>query len=250
MECLKNKRLGESNYNNQGELMTIIEYYNANNLIVKFDKTSKTKKCTYREFKKGSVSDNFYPSVCGVGYIGDTLIVDNKRKVKKSYKRWADMILRCYGEKWRERYKTYSNCTVCDEWLCYANFERWYNENYYEIIEEIMHLDKDILIKGNKVYSPNTCIFVPQKINALFTKRNSVRGKYPIGVTYSKKNGKFEPQVQGCGWLGYYDTPTESFEIYKINKEKRIKEIADEYKNKIPIKLYNALYNYEVEITD
>lgn len=113
-----------------------------------------------------------------------------------------------------------------------------------------MHLDKDILIKGNKIYSPNTCIFVPQKINSLFTKRNSVRGEYPIGVTYSKKNHKFEPQVQGRGWLGYYDTPEESFEVYKKNKEKRIKEIADEYKNKIPIKLYDALYDYKVEITD
>ena len=250
MECLKDKRIGESKYNNQGELMTIIEYYNAHNMIVKFHDTNKTKKCAYKEFDKGSITDNFYPSVCGVGYIGNTTIVKSKRKVKDSYKRWADMLLRCYNEKYREDNIAYETCFVCDEWLCYENFEKWYDENYYTIDEVQMNLDKDIIVKGNKIYSPETCVFVPQRINVLFTKRERLRGDYPIGVTYSKKVNKFEPQVQGCGWLGYYNTPEEAFNIYKEEKEKYIKKIADEYKNKIPLKLYDALYKYEVEITD
>lgn len=250
MKCLKNKRIGEVNYNNQNELMTIIEYYDANNIIVQFNETNKTKKCAYREFQNGSVTDNFYPSVFNVGYIGDTSIVEEKRKIKDSYKRWADMILRCYSEKHRERHPTYIDCFICDEWLCYANFEKWYNENYYEVDEEKMQLDKDILIKGNKVYSQETCIFVPQRINAMFTKRNKERGKYPIGVSYSKKRCKFSAQVQGYKWLGYYDTPEDAFKIYKEKKEELIKKVADEYKDKIPVKLYDALYAYKVEITD
>jgi hypothetical protein len=115
-------------------------------------------------------------------------------------------------------------------------------------------LDKDILIKGNKKYSPENCIFVPQRINYLFTKRDSRRGKYPIGVHYSNRDEKFVSQcMDGKGnkkGLGHYDTPLEAFQAYKVYKEKLIKQTAEEYKNKIPIELYNALINYIVEITD
>ena len=249
MEYMRNKRLGEIRCNNQGELMIIIDYCNSHNILIKFVETGTVKKCAYKEFKNGSITDNFYPSVFGVGYIGNTSVVESKRKVKDSYKRWADMLCRCYS-KHQKLHPSYIGCSVCDEWLCYENFEKWYNKNYYIVDNERMHLDKDILVKGNKLYSPDTCIFVPMKINSLFTNCKAVRGEYPIGVTRSKKNNKFEPQVQGCGWLGYYNTPEEAFYVYKENKEKRIKEIAEQYKDKIPLILYNALYDYKVYITD
>ena len=246
----KNNRVGEINYNNQGELMTIVEYNNSIDMIIKFDSTGILKKCAYKEFKSGHVHDNFYPSVCGVGYIGDTSITIGNKIIKHSYRTWSGMILRCYSDKYHDRYKSYADCSVCKEWHCYANFEKWYNENYYEVENEAMNLDKDILVKGNKLYSPDTCIFVPQTINALFTKREQARGKYPIGVTRDKRYGKFAPQVQGVKWLGYYNTPEEAFKVYKENKEKRIKQIAEEYKDKIPDKLYDSLCNYKVDATD
>lgn len=232
--------------------MTIIKYNNSLDMLVKFEETNNIKKCAYKEFNNGHVFDNFYPSVLNIGYIGNTSIVTGakKQEVKDSYKRWADMLYRCYDKNLYRKNPTYIDCRVCEEWLCYANFEKWYNKNYYAVDNEKMQLDKDILIKGNKLYSPKTCVFVPQRINALFTKRGSTRGNYPIGVTYSKKNKKYEPQVQGIKWLGYYNTPEEAFVVYKENKEKYIKKIADEYKTKIPSKLYNAMYNYMVEITD
>ena len=122
-----------------------------------------------------------------------------------------------------------------------------------------MQLDKDILNKGNKIYSPETCVFVPQRINNLFTKSNKIRGGYPIGVNYSqncnclcvrcsilcedKKKNKH---------LGYFslDEPFKAFSTYKNFKENYIKKVADEYKELIPQKLYEALYKYEVEIND
>ena len=116
-----------------------------------------------------------------------------------------------------------------------------------------MNLDKDILIKGNKVYGPDTCIFVPQDINKLFTKRNNNRGNYPIGVSYNKQQKKYKSYCNTNSkqnFLGYYDTPEEAFTIYKQFKENYIKQVADEYKNHIPEKLYNAMYEYEVEIDD
>ena len=117
-----------------------------------------------------------------------------------------------------------------------------------------MDLDKDILIKGNKTYSPEACVFVPKKINSLFTKANNLRGDYPIGVSYFKESDKFKSQYKTMDGkeihLGLFDTPEEAFISYKNAKEKYIKQIAEEYKSKIPQKLYKAMINYEVEITD
>jgi hypothetical protein len=126
-----------------------------------------------------------------------------------------------------------------------------------------MCLDKDILYKNNKVYSPDTTIFVPERINILFTKTNATRGQCPIGVYYKKKNKKFVAQVSKLKneqsntkqqeYLGLYDTPAEAFEVYKKAKESYIKEVADFYMSKypnFPKKIYDALYNYKVEITD
>ena len=111
-----------------------------------------------------------------------------------------------------------------------------------------------LLIKGNKIYSPNTCIFVPQNINKLFTKSTKTRGELPIGVyKVSGCNNKYASHFNCCGKLanlGTFDTTEEAFNAYKIAKENEIKRIADEYKDKIPQKLYDAMYSYEVEITD
>ena len=112
-------------------------------------------------------------------------------------------------------------CIVCKEWYNYANFEKWYNENYYEIEDKKIQLDKDILKKGNKEYSPETCMFVQQRINSLFTKCNNARGELPIGVTYNKKMKKYETHLQKLNIhnsLGYYNTPEEAFQAYKSTR--------------------------------
>ena len=167
----RNNKLNETNYNKCGELMRIIEYNNAHDIIIEFDCSKTTVKTSYQKFKNGNVKDNFYKSVCGVGYLGNTSTSKNK-KVKHSYRIWLGMIRRCYDNKDLNKNKAYVGCTVCDEWLCYANFEKWYDDNYYEVNNEEMNLDKDILVKGNKIYSPNNCTFVPQRITTLFIKGN------------------------------------------------------------------------------
>ena len=120
-----------------------------------------------------------------------------------------------------------------------------------------MEIDKDILCKGNKIYSPQTCIIVPQRINKLFTKSNKLRGDLPIGVYYNKQNKKYRSQISKIEngkkqrvYLGLYNTPQEAFESYKKAKENYIKQVADEYKLYIPKELYDAMYDYRVEITD
>ena len=186
-------------------------------------------------------------------------VVYENGKMTKCYEVWNHMLQRCYDSKYHEKYSTYKDCEVVEEWLNLQNFGNWFDDNYYEVKNEKMCLDKDILNKGNKIYSPNNCIFVPDKINTLFVKCNKSRGDYPIGVCYHKSIGKFIARCSIYDFktnksknkhLGYYDTPNEAFKIYKQFKEKYIKEVADCYKDFIPIKLYDAMYNYKIDIDD
>lgn len=167
------------------------------------------------------------------------------------------MLKRCYSDECQKKHPTYKDCTVCEEWHNYSDFKEWFDNNYYEIEGERMALDKDILVKGNKIYSPNTCVFVPQNINTLFIKSNKTRGKYPIGVYFRKDKNKYQAQCRIVyngktqqEFLGLYNTIEDAFKVYKQFKENCIKQVADEYKDKIPNNLYEAMYNYKVEITD
>ena len=250
-------RLGETRTMNCGGIATIVEYTDSQNITVQFKNTGELVKTRYLCFKNGNVKSHFTPSVYGVGIIGNEKTTDENGKSLKSYNTWVNMLKRSCSSKFKKKYPTYKDCSVCKEWLCYSNFKKWYDENYYEIDGERMDLDKDILYKGNKIYSPETCVFVAKNINTLFTKHNKARGKYPIGIYFNKNAKKFMAKCRifynrksQQKNLGYYNTPEEAFNVYKTFKENYIKQVADEYKDKIPDKLYKAMYNYEVEITD
>ena len=167
------------------------------------------------------------------------------------------MLKRCYDPKCHKEYPTYKGCTVENYLLNFQNMGEWIKENYYEIAGEKMCLDKDILCKGNKVYSRETCIFVPERINTLFVKRDNNRGKDPIGI-YQLSSGNYQVQCNNeygkYVYLGTYSTKEEAFRVYKEYKEKVIKKVIDSYEGKIPdphySRLKEAMYNYEVEIDD
>lgn len=161
--------------------------------------------------------------------------------------------MRGFDEKIKNKHPTYKDVTVNPECYCFQDFGEWFDKNYYEIEGERMHLDKDILVKGNKEYSFNTMVFVPQRINKLFTKRDACRGDLPIGVHYYKASGKYMASCKTLNrqkYLGLYNTPHEAFLAYKEFKERYIKQVADEYKDKIPQRLYDAMYAWEVEEDD
>lgn len=247
---VKHNRVGESGVNNQGEAMVIVEYNSYDDIKVKFNRTDEIVNSTYQQFKNGSIKSNFTPTVYGVGVVGAEKTKHKNGKKIKSYVCWSRMLARCYSS-FKNKHTTYSDCAVCDEWLYYPNFKKWYNQNIYESLDTL-DLDKDILIKNNKIYSPNTCVFVPHNINNLFTKCNLMRGKLPLGVRLLK-NGKYEARCKYKGklkYIGTFNTEEDAFTAYKQYKETYIKQIADEYKGKIPQKLYDAMYAYEVEITD
>ena len=191
---------------------------------------------------------NVRKKIFGVGVNDSKDSISNKREKEKSYELWKAMLTRCYSKK--SVGTSYEKCNVCDSWLYYSNFKAWFDENY----KEGYHLDKDILVKGNKIYSPTTCCCVPPEINTLMTKHNATRGNLPIGVSKCNQE-KYRAIVRICGkykQIGTFDTPEEAFQAYKQEKETHIKEMAKRYFNdkKITDSVYNALMNYKVEITD
>lgn len=173
-----------------------------------------------------------------------------------SYHTWVEMLKRCFCDNFKNSNRTYTECKCCDEWKSFSAFKTWFDnpENGYK---DGYALDKDILIKGNKIYSPSTCCFVPNEINVLLCKSDAKRGCMPIGV-YERKlvNGSSYMAYlnkNGCRInLGTYHSIEDAFQSYKQAKESHIKEMATQYFNegKITKKVYNALLNYKVEITD
>jgi hypothetical protein len=171
----------------------------------------------------------------------------DRRVHKEAYSHWHGMMIRCYCESEKKRRPTYSDCSVCDEWHNFSNFLDW----FYEHHKDGWHLDKDILVKGNRVYSPDTCCFVPSDINGLFVKCNAIRGANPIGVQYY--NGKYIASMRKKKkkvYLGRYDDAISAFNRYKQEKEAWIRHNADLYKDVIEPKVYDALCRYEVNIYD
>lgn len=192
----------------------------------------------------------------GVG-INDDKEIHSKKHESIAYRKWRTMLARCYSKSYHQKQKTYMGCSVCTDWLTFSNFKRWHEANYKDGYE----LDKDLLVKGNKVYSPNTCCYVPKEINSLLLSCKSARGSLPIGVIEHKTPKKVMYVAQSStslfgkrenNYLGSYDTPKEAFLAYKKFKEIYIKEVANSYftQGKITKEVYKALTNYEISITD
>jgi len=245
-------RLGETIRSNNCGMMRIIKYNDAMDIEVKF-KTGSIVKTQYNNFKIGTVKDPLFPNLCGVGYIGSGKYkpIINNKKTTTEYSTWTHMLNRCYDPYFLNNYPTYQNTAVCKEWLNFQNFAEWFENNYYKLENGKIDIDKDIIKKGNKIYCPKYCSFVPRSINLLLTKNDKSRGKYPVGVYFYKNKYVAQLRVNGkIKYIGRFTTPTEAFNSYKKTKEKQIKNMANEYKDVLDKKVYNTLMKYKVEITD
>ena len=248
-----NDRSGEIRTGNYG-LMKIIEYTTYSNITVKF-KTGSIVKTSYGNFKNGITKDPLFPSIYNVGYFGiGKYKAQINGKNTLEYQTWHNMIQRCYDPHCMNRQPTYQNTTVCKSWHNFQNFAEWFHKNYYKISDERIELDKDLIKKGNKIYCPEFCSFVPKSINLLLTKSDKARGKYPIGVIFRKENQKYTSQLSYSRnrrvYLGYFSSPLQAFNAYKIAKEKQIKIMTNKFREVLNINVYNFLMQYEVLITD
>jgi len=144
------------------------------------------------------------------------------------YKTWADMLRRCYDVNLKLKYPTYAECIVCEDWKYFSKFKSWMETQDWEGKQ----LDKDLLIRGNKLYSPDTCVFVELKINSFLLENDKTRGQYPIGVSFHKIVGKYTSRVGIRSGkekhLGYYHTPEEAHQAWLKAKLELAKELSNE----------------------
>ena len=175
----------------------------------------------------------------------------------KEHKLWTGMLERCTAKCWTN-HPTYIGTTCSENFKSYSFFYEWCQEQAgFKSTDEsnkVWHLDKDLLFKGNKHYSEDTCVFVPLRINALLIKSDASRGDFPLGVSWHNSTKKFMARCHdGSGkskYLGYFLTKESAFQAYKVFKEALIKEVANEYRTQLDPRAYQALLNYTVEITD
>ena len=231
----------------------IVKYSDAYDVGIQFINTGFETVARLGDIKNGEVKDPYLPSVFGVGVLGAKYSSRVSDVLTKEYVLWCDMLRRCYSDAYKKRKPTYEGCEVSNNFKSYEYFYEWCN-NQFGFNNEDWQLDKDLLIKGNKVYSEATCVFIPQEINKVLVKREASRGKYLIGVSWNKKASAFVARVnKNKGkreYLGLFNTELEAFNAYKKAKESFVKEQAEKWKDKIDPRAYKALMNYEVEIDD
>ena len=232
--------------------LIVTKYVNSKAVCVKFVVTGYETTTKASNVIAGSVKDRLLPTVHGIGITGDSQVrVDGKHT--KEYRLWNNMLKRCYSVCCQKVRPTYIDCSISENFRYLQYFKEWCNNQIgFNSVDEKgkpFALDKDILVKGNRVYNEDVCVFVPQEVNLLFTKRDKSRGEYPIGVSFHKSRGMLTATLNNK-YLGYFNTAEQAFQVYKTAKEAYIKEVANKWKDKIDPKVYEALMNYEVHIDD
>ena len=231
----------------------IVKYNHAKDVEIQFLKTGYETLAQLGNIRNGKVKDLYAPSVCGVGILGTKYPSKVNGRNTKEYDLWYSMLRRCYSDNSKKKRPTYEGCEVSDKFKSYEYFYEWCHSQIGFGVEG-WHLDKDLLVKGNKVYSEDSCVFLPSEINSLLTKRTASRGEYLIGVSWYSKSKTFIAQVNKNKGkpehLGYFKTEIEAFNAYKKAKEAFVKEQAEKWKDQIDERAYEALMNYTVDIND
>ena len=235
----------------------ILKYNDSKNVEIQFVNTRFETTVQLGNIKSGNVKDPYVASVYGVGMLGTKYPSKINSRNTKEYGLWTSMLERCYSDTYKKKHPTYEDCKCSENFKSYEYFYEWCHKQIgfnNEGGENPFHLDKDLLVKGNKVYNESTCVFLPKEINSVLTKSTASRGEYLIGVYWYKRGKAFAAMVnKNKGkkeFLGYFKTELEAYNAYKQAKESFIKEQANNWKSEIDQRAYNALMNYQVEITD
>lgn len=260
------QRIGETNYTKtvgrKTQLMTIVDYIKepgkTTKIKILFDDNTEVID-TYRNFKNGLVRNKNVESVYNSG---KTNFIINRRDDRAAYKCWAGMLRQCKNSDLYDL-NTLENAYCCEEWLDFKNFKEWYDKNYYKIDGLKVAISKVIFNKNNTLYSPENCCFLPRKLMTIVTTGKEGRkinktNDLPVGVGYNEyhegtkrwisKTSPYEMRFKDIRVA--CKTVEEAFNLYKELKEEHVKNLALQYKNYLTEKVFNALMNYTVEITD
>lgn len=229
--------------NNGGDCV-IVEYKGWDAVTVKFlDEFGAKVTTQFTNIRSGAVANPYRKSLYGVGFLGEGKYKSKKgNKFTPEYIAWRGMLERVYCGKRQKNYPTYIGCTVCEEWHNFQVFAEWYcNHESYGLGYD---LDKDILVKGNKHYSPETCCLVPQEINCIFNTCGSLKRDLPLGVGYKKEKNMYYASIRNEGvlkHLGYFTTKEEAHEVYREHKQIAVKNVALSYEGLIEAKVFDML---------
>lgn len=222
--------------------------------LIEFLSTGYTTTVSKGTVRSGKIKDKLLPTIFGIGFYGDGSFTDNldKETADKTLETWHTMFKRCYSEFVHTNHQPYSSCFVNDDWYNFQNFAKFYVEDAHRLPG--WELDKDLLVKGNKEYGPETCVFLPRDVNGYLKTNAKRRGNYPIGVRLHSSGNCFEALCRDDDSrqinLGKFLSEEDAFEAYKIFKESVIKQKAYFWKDKIHPLAYKALMEYEVNIED
>ena len=157
----------------------------------------------------------------------------------KSYKVWVHLLERCYSSHKLKERNAYLDCVVCEEWKTYSNFKKWFDEHYIEGWQ----IDKDLFSNGTKIYSPQTCCYLPAILNNALT--YSHRERHCLLTTGVRvKHGRFYAAIKRyykTKHLGVFDTIEEAINAYQVAKFKYITEITEQYKDKLEPRVYEFI---------
>ncbi len=168
-------------------------------------------------------------------------------KESREFTVWRNMMARCHGSAVRKNRPTYSESSHVDIWTDFQVFAEWCNSQS-QFLYEGWQLDKDILVKGNKVYGPDTCRFLPPQINSLLLGGNK-KSNLPKGMSLHPQTNKYRVRINNQSKKVYdklFKTIEEAKEAYSAVKEMLVKEQAELWKDKISSDVYESLINYKV----
>lgn len=243
-------KVGDRFKNNwQGCWCTVVRYVSSRRVEVIFDENpEKSQWFTAHNLIRGSFRDPYHRHIHGVGCFGEgefKAIDPNGSKV--TYSKWLNGITRCYCPESLKEKPKYEGCTVSEDWLCYQNFAKWHTTHkFYGLGYE---LDKDLLVRGNKVYSAETCCLLPQELNKLVLCGEYNQREYPAGVSLHHDKKSFIASMsanKGRKYIGIYKTPEEASAAYVEAKEKYVKYVAEKWHGKIEERAYQALKSWTV----
>ena len=223
----------------------VVDYIASKEVIVKFFEPEYTVSCGIGNLNKGNVNNPLFRSFLGVGFLG---VGEYKFTDFGLGGLWRSMLLRCYNEKCLSKRDTYKDVTVCKEWHNFQNFAEWcVNQKGFKSVDKggrQFQLDKDLLVEGNKIYSPETCCFVPTEINCFFStgvgdKGNMLRGFRRVG------SGKYQVRCS-TKYIGTYDTEDQARQAYIRDKYTRLKDLLSVYKHTLNESLLEKLSNITI----
>lgn len=234
-------------YDTRDGKITVMEILNRRQIRIFFHEPYFETWAFASAIRLGTVKNRIKPIIYGVGFIGvgPYRCKDINNNLTKSYNTWRDMLRRVHKPSKKSDARNYSDVSIVNEWYNFQNFAEWFENNIHPDWKNhdwMWQLDKDLLIPGNRIYSPNTCCIVPIAINSIFSDSGFARGKMPMGITQRKE--RFIAQGPGNQYIGIYDTMSEAYTAYWNDKFRHIQQVATKFQDYIPVTVRNRLLNF------